>query len=262
MPPTITSRQNPVVARCREAARGDAPGVLLLDGAHLVSEALAANIRLQQVVVSSDALENPYIQPIVDVAARRGVDVVTASASVMDAVSPMRSASRIVAIGERPVHDVSRIYGGASPLVIIAIDVQDPGNVGAIVRVAEAGGATGVIAAGASANPFGWKALRGSMGSALRLPVGIDSHADHAVDDARRQGCRLVATVPRGWQSHVEVDLRGPLAVLVGGEGAGIAHGLVEAADVRVTIPMEDPVESLNAAVTAALLVYEARRQR
>ena len=262
MPPTITSRQNPVVARCREAARGDAPGVLLLDGAHLVSEALAANIRLQQVVVSSDALENPYIQPIVDVAARRGVDVVTASASVMDAVSPMRSASRIVAIGERPVHDVSRIYGGASPLVIIAIDVQDPGNVGAIVRVAEAGGATGVIAAGASANPFGWKALRGSMGSALRLPVGIDSHADHAVDDARRQGCRLVATVPRGGQSHVEVDLRGPLAVLVGGEGAGIAHGLVEAADVRVTIPMEDPVESLNAAVTAALLVYEARRQR
>ena len=83
---------------------------------------------------------------------------------------------------------------GCSPLVIIANDVQDPGNVGAIVRVAEAGGATGVVAAGACADPFGWKALRGSMGSALRLPVAIRDHADQAVAQARRHGCRIVAT--------------------------------------------------------------------
>jgi TrmH family RNA methyltransferase len=257
----ITSRQNPIVARCREVARGDASGLMLLDGAHLVSEALAANIRLQHVVVSSEALEHPYIRPIVDRAARRGLDIVAASAPVMDAISPVRSSSRIVAIGERPGDDLGRIYGGLA-LVVLAVDVQDPGNFGAIVRVAEAGGATGVIAAGGTANPFGWKALRGSMGSALRLPVGVDPSAEHAANEARRRGCQLVATVPRSGRSHVEADLRGPLAVLVGGEGAGLAENLVEIADVRVTIPMEAPVESLNAAVTAALLVYEARRQR
>ncbi len=258
----ITSRQNPLVARCRDVARGDGSDLILLDGAHLVSEALAANIRLQHVIVSSEALDHPYIRPIVEGAARRGVDIVLASAPVMNALSPVRSSSRIVAIAQRPSDDLGRIYSGGLPLVVLAVDVGDPGNIGAIVRVAEAGGATGIIAAGGGANPFGWKALRGSMGSALRLPVGVDPNAEHAANEARRRGCQLVATVPRGGRSHVEADLRGPLAVLVGGEGAGLAENLIAIADVRVTIPMEAPVESLNAAVTAALLVYEARRQR
>ena len=143
-----------------------------------------------------------------------------------------------------------------------ASDVQDPGNVGAIVRVAEAGGATAVIAAGRSADPYGWKALRGSMGSALRLPIisGVDTAA--ALADARRHGYRIIATTPRGGGSLFDADLSGRTAVIIGGEGAGLGKTIVEAADLRVTIPMESPVESLNAAVTAALIVYEARRQR
>jgi len=153
-------------------------------------------------------------------------------------------------------------YAGAKTLVVVAVDVQDPGNTGAIVRVAEAGGATGVIASGAAADPFGWKALRGSMGSALRLPVvGGISSAD-AVADVRRHGCRVIAASPRGGRSLFEIDLRGPLAILIGGEGQGLAPALADIADEHVTIPMQAPVESLNAAVTAGLLVYEARRQR
>ena len=147
-------------------------------------------------------------------------------------------------------------------LAIIAIDVQDPGNLGAIVRVAEAAGATGFVAAGGSANPFGWKALRGSMGSALRLPITSEVAAEDAVADARRHGCRIIATVLRDGRSLFGVDLAGPLHVLIGGEGQGLAAALTDAADERVTIPMQAPVESLNAAVTAALIVYEAFRQR
>jgi TrmH family RNA methyltransferase len=258
----ITSRQNPLVARFRDVARGQVPDLLLLDGTHLVSEALAADIPVRQAVVSSDALERSDILGLLGEIARRGIDLVAASASVMDAISPVRSASQLVAIGERPVHDSGRIYGGGPALVVMAADVQDPGNIGAIVRVAEAGGASAVIAAGSSANPFGWKALRGSMGSAFRLPIAIDPDPDHAVDEARRRGYRLVATVPRGGHSHVDVDLRGRVAIVVGGEAQGISRHLVQAADVRVTIPMEAPVESLNAAAAAAILVYEARRQR
>ena len=93
------------------------------------------------------------------------------------------------------------MFAGHRPLVLIACDVQDPGNLGAIVRVAEAAGATGLIAAGACADPFGWKALRGSMGSALRLPIAIARHVEEAVAEARRHGCRVVATVPRGGRS-------------------------------------------------------------
>ena len=224
MLPTITSRQNPLVARYRDSARGRPSDSLLLDGAHLVSEALAAGVPIRHVAVAADALERDDIRAIVDTLAGRGIDIAAASTAVMQAISPVRSASPIVAIGERPAADIARIYGDDAALVVIAADVQDPGNVGAIVRVAEAGGASGLVAAGRTANPFGWKALRGSMGSALRLPVAVDPATDHAVADARRHGCRLVAMVPRGGQPHGESDLRGRVAILVGGEGAGIAR--------------------------------------
>jgi TrmH family RNA methyltransferase len=130
------------------------------------------------------------------------------------------------------------------------------------VRVAEAGGASGVVVAGTSADPYGWKALRGSMGSALRLPIERTSLLDDAVRGARARGCRLIATLPRGGRALGEVDLRSAAAILIGGEGAGLPEAIVRQADERLSIPMRPPVESLNAATAAALVVYEARRQR
>jgi TrmH family RNA methyltransferase len=260
--PPLTSRRNPIVARYRAAAKGDLEGLLLLDGPHLVADALAANVIIEHAVVATDASDAAGISPILAQLSARAVDVAAASSSVMAAVSPLRSPSAIVAIARRPEADVRRVYASPGPLVLIVDDVQDPGNMGAIIRVAEAGGATGVLAAGVSADPFGWKALRGSMGSALRLPVDRVQDAARAVADARSNGCRVIATAPRGGRSVFEVDLRSATAVLIGGEGAGLPPALIAAADERVTIPMQAPVESLNAAVTAAIVVYEARRQR
>ena len=259
---TITSRQNPLVARFRTAARGDVGGVILLDGAHLVADAIAASVAFQLAAVTPASRERDDVRALVDALERAGVEVITVSASVMDAVSPVKTPSGIVALAERPMVDPDRLYDGTAALVVSAIDVQDPGNLGAIVRVAEAAGATGLVAAGGSANPFGWKALRGSMGSALRLPIASEMTAEDAVADARRHGCRIIATVPRAGRSLFDVDLTGALQVLIGGEGRGLAASLTDAADERVTIPMQAPVESLNAAVTAALIVYEAHRQR
>jgi RNA methyltransferase, TrmH family len=258
----ISSRQNAAVGRYRAAARGGGAPLLLLDGTHLVDEALAAGVRLKEALVAAHALERHDISTLAGRLQRAGVDVSSASAPVMDAVSPVRSASAIVALAERPPDDVDRIYAVGTQLVVIAADVQDPGNIGAIVRVAEAGGASGVVAAGQSADPFGWKALRGSMGSVLRLPVVSEPAIDRAIAEARRRRCRIVATVPRGGRSLYDANLHGPVALLIGGEGAGLPPPAVTGADERVTIPMEAPVESLNASVTAALLVYEVRRQR
>lgn len=257
----IISRQNAVVAQYREAARGAADGTLLLDGAHIVSEALEAGLRFQHVVIASDALDRPEITRILSRLARQASDVVEASRPVMDAVSPVRSSSPIVALAARPLPSHSPM-DGAAPLVVVICDVQDPGNVGAIIRVAEGAGASGVIVAGQSADPFGWKALRGSMGSALRLPIISAATVEDAVRALRQAGAQVIATVPRHGTSLFEAALTGPAGLLIGGEGLGLSEAAVADADARVTIPMEAPVESLNAAVAAAILLYEARRQR
>src|SRR5213594_1903025 len=202
----ITSRQNPLVARYRAAGRGELAGLVLLDGPHLIADALDAGVPLREAAVASEALADAEVRGLVARLTKANVDVVSATAPVMNALSPVRSSSAIVALAARPAHDAGRLYAGAAALVVIASDVQDPGNIGAIVRVAEAGGATGVVAAGASADPFGWKALRGSMGSALRLPVVHMASAADAIADARRHGCRVIATVPRGGRSPHEID--------------------------------------------------------
>jgi len=258
----LTSRRNPIVARYRAAAHGDLDGRMLLDGAHLVADALAAHVTLEHAVIASDSSAAAEIQPLLAQLSARAVDTALASSAVMAAVSPLRSPSAVVAIARRPEVDLRQMFAGASPLLLILNDVQDPGNVGAIIRVGEAAGATGVFAAGVSADPYGWKALRGSMGSALRLPVARADDLARAVADARVKGCKVVATAPRGGRSVFDVDLRGPTAVLIGGEGPGLPPAVMAAADERITVPMQAPVESLNAAVTAAIVAYEARRQR
>jgi RNA methyltransferase, TrmH family len=258
----IASRQNPVVARYRAAARGEADDIMLLDGAHLVDEALTAGIVLDEAAVAGEGLDGAESRAIVTRLERAGVATVSATAPVMAALSPVRSPSRIVALARRPRIAVEHVFARKPPLVVLAVNIQDPGNLGAIVRVAEAAGAGGVLVAARSADPFGWKALRGSMGSTLRLPVVRVPDIARALATAREHRCQIVATAPRGGRSVFEMDLRGPVAILVGGEGAGLPDEIVDLADERVSIPMQDPVESLNAAVTAAVIMYEARRQR
>lgn len=181
----------------------------------------------------------------------------------MDAVSPVRSSSVIVGARRQTRGRPRHPFDSPAALVVVLCDVQDPGNVGAIVRVAEGAGASGVIVAGQSADPDGWKALRGSMGSALRLPIHhVAEVRDAVAAAATHHGAQVVATVPHGGALLFHAQLAGPTALLIGGEGAGLSPDIIERADVRVTIPMTAPVESLNAAVAAAVLLNEARRQR
>src|SRR5438309_3827183 len=198
----ITSRQNALVAEFRAIARGGQPG-LLLDGPHLVAEALSARVAVRAAMITADARNRGDVGALVGRVERSGGQVLSVSAPVMAAVSPVRSSSVIVAIADRPPRSGERLYAG-TPLVVVACDVQDPGNVGAIVRVAEAAGGSGLIAAGRCADPFGPKALRGSMGSALRLPIAV-ADVETSVADARRNGCRVLAGVPRGGRSIFDI---------------------------------------------------------
>jgi RNA methyltransferase, TrmH family len=258
----LSSRHHPLVAACRKLARGGDGDRVLLDGAHLVSEALRAGIRLDVVAATSRTLAEPEGGRLAADVTAAGADLVQVSEAMMSAMSPVPTPSGIVAIGRRPAWSIEDVLAAAPQLVVVAVDVQEPGNVGAIVRAAEACGATGVACCGASADPFGWKALRGAMGSTLRLPVAAGVSVGAVSAAARRHGVRVAATVPRGGTDPRGVDLRSPVACIVGGEGPGLPPALIDSADLVLSLPMRAPVESLNVAVAAALLVYEASSQR
>jgi RNA methyltransferase, TrmH family len=260
---TITSRQNSTVRAFRELMRKRRAGDprVLIDGWHLLVEARQAGVRIEYAAFAADPQNARETATAADDLAASGAEVFVASESVMEAISPVRTPSGVVAIGRHEAASLSAVHAHVNPLVLLAVDVQDPGNLGAMVRAAEAAGATGLVACGASADPLGWKALRGSMGSAFRLPIAR-APIDEAMRSARTAGVPLFASVARVGRPMFDVDLTGPAAFLLGAEGSGLPLGLLQQVDAAISIPMRAPVESLNVAVASALLLYEAMRQR
>lgn len=261
----VTSRHNALVRTFQTLAKAPDPSGarLLLDGAHLVREARDARLSFASVIVAASRLSTDTEEArLAAVLERDGIEVTCARDQVFAAISPVRTPSGIVAIASRRPATPETICAGPAPFVLVVIDVQDPGNVGAIVRVAEAGGVTGLLVCGASANPFSWKALRGSMGSLLRVPTAARLSTDEAMTHIATAGLRAVAAVARTGRDPDAARWSGPIALLLGGEGPGLPEALVARCDERVTIPMAAPVESLNVSAAAAILVYAARRQR
>jgi TrmH family RNA methyltransferase len=255
----ISSRHHPIVKEFRDLARGAGP-LMLLDGWHLLSEAAAAHLSVEKIAVCGPLTAKETV--IVDRLRRHGALVVEVSGSVLNALSPVNSPTGVVASARVPSVTSANMLSPAPALVLAASGLQDPGNAGAIIRSAAAAGATGVVLDDLSADPWGWKALRASMGSAFHVPVVRSRALGALIKDWKAAGVRIVATGPRDGVSMYDVDLTKPTVLLLGGEGAGLPAELAALATTRVTIPMHGGVESLNAAVAAALIMYEAQRQR
>lgn len=264
----IESRQNAVVKRFRALAREAAGsgGNVLLDGEHLLEEALAAGIPVDVAAFSQRHLDGSpsRLAALAERTRASGARVLSAPDDVFAAVSPVRQPSGVAAIARLASADLASLFtkGVAAPLVLVIAGVQDPGNVGAIVRSAAAFGATGVVSTDGSASPFGWKALRGAMGGTFRVPVASGVSIDSVLAAARAANVGLVAAVPSGGTPLPAARLEGGCAIVVGAEGAGVPDAAIAAASVRLTIPVRARVESLNVATAAALILYEASRQR
>jgi TrmH family RNA methyltransferase len=260
---TISSRQNPLVRQCREAARADTTAPLaLLDGAHLIVAALDAGLTVPIAAVNTGRQHEPELASLIARLHTCGSETVAVTDSVMHAISPVRTPTGIVALATRELTSPESLLPHPFALLIAAVDVQDPGNLGALMRGAEAAAATGLIACGTSAHPLAWKSLRGSMGSALRLPLAVCQCPTDLLRAARAAGLRPIAAVPRGGMAPEAADWLAPVIVFVGGEGPGLPQELIDGCQTQVTIPMAEPVESLNVSVAGALVLYAARRQR
>ena len=264
----ISGRQNPAVRLVKSLVSGDGKSDhVLLDGVHLVREARAAGSAFELVAVASSRLARDTEEGRLALELERdGVDVMMAPDQLFGAMSPVRTPSGIIAVAQRRLFTTRDICERPDAFVLAAADVQDPGNLGSLLRAAEAGGVTGALVCATpsrgSANPFSWKSLRGSMGSALRLPIVAGQIPAAAIGCLRQAGVRTVAAVPRHGGDPDVLNWHGPVALVVGGEGDGLTDDVVAMCDERATIPMASPVESLNVAVAAAILVYAARRAR
>jgi TrmH family RNA methyltransferase len=236
------SDKNPLVKQIRRAvSRGTLTedGYAVAEGFHLLEEALAARREIGAVIVSEAAREIPSLPQTRVVSEKTFRDL-----------SSTESPQGVIALVRPPAWTLDQILSGCA-LVVVLDGVQDPGNAGAILRAAEAFGATGAVFLKGTVNPFNPKCLRGSAGSVFRLPI---------VMDADLGGLRLYAAMPRAQQTVEETDFRGPCGIVIGSEGHGLSAAL-ETRVMGVRIPTSG-VESLNAAVAAGIMLYEARRQR
>jgi len=264
----IRSRNNSLVGQFRSAAkaRRQNRGVLLLDGVRLIRDAEAADVPIVSAFVSHSALVQE-VQTVVELAKRLeeiGASVVFGTDLVMEAVSPTHSPSDVVALGHGgpvPLNSVLQSAVNRNACVVAAVHIQEPGNLGAIVRTADAAGAGGVVVTEQSADPFGWKSLRGAMGSTFRLPISDGTNAIKTVEDAKTVGFKVLAAIPRKGTNLYDTALDGRILILIGGEGNGLQARISDLADITVSIPMAPYVDSLNVAAATAVILYEVRRQ-
>ncbi len=262
-PETLRSRANPLYKRLRALRdKGAAGGLCLVEGPTLALEGLSAELALVEAAASPRAEATPAGAKALEALAARGVPVRRMAAELVASLSEAETSQGLVAIAKRPSFELDAVLSGSDPLVLVVDGVQNPGNLGALLRSAEAAGATGALLAAGCADPLSWKALRGSMGSAFRLPHVRGLPLEAALEALDARGIRVLATASDGERRYDQADLRGPVAILLGGEGSGLHPSVQRRAAARLRIPLRPPVESLNVGVAAALVLFEAARQR
>ena len=173
-----------------------------------------------------------------------------------------RTPQGILSLVRMPSWTWEQVTGGSKPLILVLEDLQDPGNVGTILRTAEGAGVTGALLSRNCVDLFHPKTIRSTMGSVYRMPCCFPEDILEAADRLRQHGIRTFAAHLAGKRSYAGEDYRGGSAFLIGNEGNGLSRQLADRADCLVRIPMEGQVESLNAAVAAAVLMYTAHAQR
>jgi TrmH family RNA methyltransferase len=276
----ISSRDNRWLKEFRMALRGGLPsesGAVGVEGPRLVEEALRSASPIRAVLFSESGERHrarlaPYLdRPEVAIPVLRTSDRLFEG--IADTEHPQGVAA-LVTPRNFSFDDISRSAGhGAAPLIVVLAGVQDPGNVGTIIRTAAAFGATAAVTSpsgqSGTASPFSPKALRASAGAALHVPLLAGMALAILLAQLRASGIRSLASSSReSWESEQpvltpwQVDWRQPVALLIGNEGAGLPEEVERSADACVRIPMASSVESLNAAAAAAVLFYEAARQR
>ncbi len=259
----INSGKNPALRRYVEAGAGKQDGEMLVEGVKLVWDALVADLPVLSAAVSPKLTKQKSGWDLRRRLEQLADEFLDCSDQALQRVSDLTTQQGVAAILPRPDRQLADLTRAGEPaLIVAAAGVKDPGNLGAIMRAAEAAGASGMLTLQGGADPFREKALRGSAGSVFRLPIVAGLSAGELSEYAAKEGLQLIACDGTGEDEYLAADFRRGSILLLGGEGGGLPSELLAAADRVLRIPMQAPVESLNVAVAAGVVLFEARRQR
>lgn len=257
----VDSRQNARVKELRRAFAEAAPnqqGEVAIEGMHMVEEAIRSGLRLRTVFFSDSARERAH-RLLPQLSAQ--TETLLLPDSVFASAVPTETPQGVAALVRVKSSAWDAILAAQPALLVIAAGLRDPGNLGTIARSAEAFGVTGLLLGERTVSPWNWKAMRASAGSLFRLPIAKIGLAK-TLPEIKARGVHVLATSSHKGTLISDADLRGPIAFVVGGEGAGVPKDVLAQADGVVVIPQSPKVESLNAGIAASILLYEAARQR
>jgi RNA methyltransferase, TrmH family len=263
----IESKQNTRLKQLRKALAAPGrsadklvgrPSLAGIEGPHLLEEALRAGLRVATVFVAQgpDHLLDRLRLPAT-------TEVLRLPRELLESALATETPQSVAALVEPPDWTWAHLLNQnqKKALILVLAGIQDPGNLGTILRSAEAFGASGVVSLPGTVSAWNPKAVRASAGSIFRVPV-IAASQQEAFETLSEAGVQILATTAHAARAANLVDMAGPVALIIGNEGNGVADDLIAKADAKVTIPCPGSVESLNAAVAASILLYEAARQR
>jgi RNA methyltransferase, TrmH family len=265
MTEVITSAANPLVKRVRLLAdrkHRRREGAFVVQGIQPVWQAVEAEADIEALIVAPDLLRHAGAVSMVTAQEAAGVRVARLSGELFGRITDREGPSGLAAIVAMPsLRSLGELEISPGSLFAALHSASNPGNLGTTIRTASAVGAAGVILIGPSADPYDPAAVKASMGALFTVPVAAVASPAEFLAWARGAGLRIAATSARASVTCWDADLSLPLAVLLGSEGDGLPEDVLDAADLRVAIPMTGTAESLNLAVAAGVLLYEARRR-
>lgn len=261
---TITSLQNDRVkelVRLRDRRHRDRTGSFLIEGFREIGRAVEAATSLDTLYICRALFLGPSEEPLIERIARAGVEIVELAEAPFRKVSYRDRPEGLLAVAPQFDTSLVGLTLPADPLILVAESIEKPGNLGTMLRTADATGVDAVIVADPTTDPFNPNVVRASTGTLFTTKLAVDS-TPSVLDWLTAQGVAVVATTPDADTVLWEADLTGPIALVVGAEQYGLSEAWLERADVRVRIPMAGTADSLNAAMAAGITLFEAVRQR
>ena len=260
----IASPHNPRIksaAGLHKKHERDRNGSMLIEGVRELSRALESGIDIIEVFWCPDLLDQETGGPIIRGIERKNIPIIAVGRRAYEKLVYREASGGLVAVARQPAHALADMPETECPLYLVVDAIEKPGNLGALLRSADAAGVTGLIASDQHTDLYHPNVIRASLGTVFTLPIAISS-AVEAIGWLEARAIAIIAATPDAALCYTDVDLTVPLAIVVGSEDAGLGTEWLQATGTRVRIPMKGSADSLNVSAAATILLYEALRQR